>query len=436
MSIHVSSCFPKEGPSASPLTVHISFTPEDNDPVYLRLVFGEDAVSTSVSLVDPHNDQWRLTGEAPPGFGSVSLYVEALSGDGELMSSTPCGTFTYWSSASSSTGKAPRLCRSLMRTRYPIARVSDDAQKPAIIDICTPIEEMCEDWSPAEKLAGRRLVSFSKMQVGRKLSIWCDAIPQESFDGGNHVISCIYRPETDSYWVTSIDVIFLMEYLVDSQFPVEEKNRIRRNIEGLKPVTVNKRPRGSGSFFQRIMDFPDPKPRNIEKDLKVFRWTSLRRALEIVIAKYVSLLPGVFLTLDRFLSPSLPSSAPRTPLPTQYSASQMKRIVFPHFLTLKRTRNKNACPILCFLTIISLQLPLILATCKLLRLLVHIHLYTRRNGYELDAPFLPNVRLPNLENLPFNDPKEPKLPSVEPFTDAPEVWAAGIPPLLRLTNEA
>lgn len=36
------------------------------------------------------------------------------------------------------------------------------------------------------------------------------------------------------------------------------------------------------------MDFPDPKPRNIEKDLKVFEWNLLGQALEKILSKYVS----------------------------------------------------------------------------------------------------------------------------------------------------
>jgi hypothetical protein len=36
------------------------------------------------------------------------------------------------------------------------------------------------------------------------------------------------------------------------------------------------------------MDFPDPKPRNIEKDVKVFDWSLLPQALGKIISKYVS----------------------------------------------------------------------------------------------------------------------------------------------------
>jgi hypothetical protein len=43
------------------------------------------------------------------------------------------------------------------------------------------------------------------------------------------------------------------------------------------------------------MDFPDPKPRNIEKDLKVFEWNLLGQALEKILSKYVRY-PSIFLS--------------------------------------------------------------------------------------------------------------------------------------------
>lgn len=160
------------------------------------------------------------------------------------------------------------------------------AQTP-ILEILTPLSSMCTGWSPAEIQAGRRLVRFSKVQDGRRLIVSCESIRQDEYCENDSVISCIYREETDTCFVTSVDVIYLLERLTNGEFPVEEKNRIRRNLEGLRPTTVSKHKPGFGEFFQRIMEFPDPKPRNIEKDLKVFEWNSLGQALEKILSKYV-----------------------------------------------------------------------------------------------------------------------------------------------------
>ena len=88
--------------------------------------------------------------------------------------------------------------------------------------------------------------------------------------------------------MTSVDTIYLLEQLVNVRVTVEEKNRIRRNLEGFRPLTVSKAKADSEEFFKVIMGFPVPKPRNIEKDVKVFSWKILSHALKKIISKYVS----------------------------------------------------------------------------------------------------------------------------------------------------
>lgn len=144
------------------------------------------------------------------------------------------------------------------------------------------------DRSDQEIEAGRRLIRFTRGRSGNKLLVSCEVIPQESYDDDDIVISCVYRQEQGTCWFTSVDIIYLLERLAGTPFSVEEKNRIRRNLEGLKPTTVSKNRRGYEHFFQRIMDFPPPKPRNIEKDVKVFPWSALTEALKKIISKYVS----------------------------------------------------------------------------------------------------------------------------------------------------
>jgi hypothetical protein len=77
--------------------------------------------------------------------------------------------------------------------------------------------------------------------------------------------------------------------LVGVRFSVEEKNRIRRNLEGFRPITVSKNKQGAEDFFKLVMSFPNPKPRNIEKDVKVFPWKIFGTALKKIIGKYVSI---------------------------------------------------------------------------------------------------------------------------------------------------
>lgn len=179
--------------------------------------------------------------------------------------------------------------QSIVRSKHsslPSDQIKLVAHTP-VLELITPLSSICTGWNESEYNAGRRLVRFSKVQDGRKLIVQCEPIQQEEYSDADTVISCIYRREVDSCFITSVDVIYLLERLTNGEFPVEEKNRIRRNLEGLRPTTVSKHKPGFGDFFQRIMEFPDPKPRNIEKDLKVFDWSLLAQALEKILSKYV-----------------------------------------------------------------------------------------------------------------------------------------------------
>ncbi|KAF8342213.1 uncharacterized protein EI90DRAFT_2903961, partial [Cantharellus anzutake] len=136
----------------------------------------------------------------------------------------------------------------------------------------------------------RRLVQFWRRQDGADVHLAFKSIPPEEYQPTSIVVSCIYRDDADECFITSVDLIYLLEMIIDSPFSIEEKNRIRRNLEGFKPQTVVKSKPGKGidSFFALIMGFGEPKPRNIEKDLKVFPWKIIPTALEKVIKKYVS----------------------------------------------------------------------------------------------------------------------------------------------------
>ncbi|CAO3592871.1 unnamed protein product [Absidia cylindrospora] len=150
------------------------------------------------------------------------------------------------------------------------------------------MEAMMQEWTDQEKEDNRRLVRFWRRQHDHEIICHCQAIeptnrvntPQEI------IVSCIYWEEKNDYFITSVDIIYLLEALIGVRFTTEEKNRVRRNLEGFRPLTVSKMKPDSGDFFRRIMAFNHPKPRNIEKDLKVFAWSSLPTALKKIISKY------------------------------------------------------------------------------------------------------------------------------------------------------
>lgn len=147
---------------------------------------------------------------------------------------------------------------------------------------------MVENWTPEEWAAKRRLVQFWRSQNKSTINAEFAPVKPEDRQPNSICISCIWWEERSECFATSVDTIYLLEQLVALRFTVEEKNRIRRNLEGFKPLTVAKGKPDSEEFFKVIMGFPNPKPRNIEKDVKVFEWKILAGALKKIMSKYVS----------------------------------------------------------------------------------------------------------------------------------------------------
>ncbi|KAK8033557.1 hypothetical protein PG991_002955 [Apiospora marii] len=158
----------------------------------------------------------------------------------------------------------------------------------AVLKIAGDLDSMATGWNKEEWENRRRIVMFKKSQTGSTLTATFKPVGVNERPTNSICISCIYYAEKNECFVTSVDTIYLLEQLVaaPARFTVEEKNRIRRNLEGFRPQTVSKAKAESEEFFKIIMAFPNPKPRNIEKDVKVFPWKILSQALKKIISKY------------------------------------------------------------------------------------------------------------------------------------------------------
>lgn len=162
------------------------------------------------------------------------------------------------------------------------------ANSKAQLQLEGDLNKMADGWIEDEWTAGRRLVQFRRGQTGNNIKASFEAVTPEERIPNSICVSCIWWKEKRECYVTSVDTISLLESLVAVRFTVEEKNRIRRNLEGFRPATVSKVRADSEDFFKMIMAFPNPKPRNIEKDVKVFPWRILAGALKKIIGKYAS----------------------------------------------------------------------------------------------------------------------------------------------------
>ncbi|KAJ1304560.1 hypothetical protein OPQ81_005701 [Rhizoctonia solani] len=132
------------------------------------------------------------------------------------------------------------------------------------------LNSMTDDWTPEELENERRIVEFFLRPNPR---------PHRRY-------LCTHSRRKCSGYEEKLDTINLLERLAGTKFTIEEKNRIRRNLQGFKPATVSKNSPESEAFFRTLMEFPPPRPRNIEKDVKAFMWSKLPFMLEKVISKY------------------------------------------------------------------------------------------------------------------------------------------------------
>lgn len=147
---------------------------------------------------------------------------------------------------------------------------------------------MVRGWLSHEAAEQRRLVkfTFSKLSLARFV-IDFEPIRSSQYDPNLPIILCIYWREKDCHIVTLVDIVLLLEFLIQQSFSIEEKNRIRRNLQSLKPETITRANEDNERFFSLMMNMENPRPRNIEKDLKVFKWQDLLLALDKVVSKYL-----------------------------------------------------------------------------------------------------------------------------------------------------
>ncbi|KDQ10129.1 hypothetical protein BOTBODRAFT_58318 [Botryobasidium botryosum FD-172 SS1] len=200
----------------------------------------------------------------------------------------------------------PALIRTSQLYANPTPGESPAAKAKLILK--TDLNQLVIGWSEEEFNARRRLVQFWRRQDRSDLFVVARGIHPSEFVENAIVISCIFREDMDECFITSVDLLYLLEALVGTRFSVEEKNRIRRNLEGFRPVTISKTKPIHEEFFHLIMGFPNPKPRNIEKDVKVFSWKVLEKALDKIIGKYSSC-SGSQLVLPAMRSEPPPSVA-------------------------------------------------------------------------------------------------------------------------------
>ncbi|KIR32750.1 transcriptional regulator Medusa [Cryptococcus deuterogattii MMRL2647] len=329
----------------------------------LRVVFGSYPVLTKVENLNENTERntcflrvtvpdWSLTGAVSDdtgGGGIVPISLQILTDDINILETVPLGHFIYTEGvAPKSNGdylesaKHPSPIPAIQRRTasdpvsipelqsYPSPQYLMHSRPPAAaLSITGDLSTVGKGWTTEEWHTRRRLVQFWRRQEGITIHTQFRVISQSEWSSSQSsiVISCVFWEEKNSCYITSVDIIYLLEALVGTHFTVEEKNRIRRNLEGFRPITVDKSKPDTENFFAEIMNLPNPRPRNIEKNVKVYAWDCLEAALQKIIGKYSASFPTTHSSSVRpIMTPCPPStsvSMPSIGLPTSSSVPEV-----------------------------------------------------------------------------------------------------------------
>ena len=152
-------------------------------------------------------------------------------------------------------------------------------------------------WSNIETSRKRRLIAFTCHTDNPKFTAYFTAKPIPHLglaSAAAKVVSCIYVPPEASQMpntciITSFDFINLISWMLrkPAWFTVDERNRVRRNLEIFNPQTLHK----EGAYdvwdlFKQVTGYQHPKPWNIQKDFKVFDWSLIEAMMKEISKKY------------------------------------------------------------------------------------------------------------------------------------------------------
>lgn len=170
-----------------------------------------------------------------------------------------------------------------------VPRYAEKEGESLSLQFMTSLEDLCQSWDSDELRANRRLVKFTVLREGSRIMLHAERVSQQDYSPEDDiVISCIRHQESSSFHVTSVDILSLFQAICGQELSVKEKTRLRRNIQCFSPIRLSKTDCEFTSFYYTIMEMKNPKPRTIDKKLKVFNWLLLNDMLDKMLSKFVS----------------------------------------------------------------------------------------------------------------------------------------------------
>ncbi|RCH89202.1 hypothetical protein CU098_008511 [Rhizopus stolonifer] len=149
------------------------------------------------------------------------------------------------------------------------------------------MEAKYADWTVAEKLAGRRVVKFNaevmvsnSEDIVKRIMVDCEPAIDSHLrqcQSNECYISCIRTTYLEDFHITSSDIIRLLECIMSTKFSQEQKTRMRRNIQSLRPSPITRHTHES--LFKTITAFTNPVALHTKKEINIFLWSSVQIAI-------------------------------------------------------------------------------------------------------------------------------------------------------------
>jgi hypothetical protein len=112
-------------------------------------------------------------------------------------------------------------------------------------------------------------VKITTVQEGSLITVFSEPTPHKSYNSKDTVVSCLRLESEISFHVTyNRCTVYFLEYLrPETQGQGEDEA-----AQKYSPTRLAKTDRWA-AFYHMIMGLPIPKPRNIEKEIKFFKWS-------------------------------------------------------------------------------------------------------------------------------------------------------------------
>ncbi|KAJ1323840.1 hypothetical protein MN608_11095 [Microdochium nivale] len=152
---------------------------------------------------------------------------------------------------------------------------------------------MSQGWTSEERTQARRVVKFTMSRIDSTLGLAFAPVTTGQLGPGDLCTSCIYWQEQGDFFVTGADVIHLLGRLfaAPARFSLEDKNYIRRKLQGYRPIIVAPERADTQGVFDLVVGLSRPRPVYRRETFNLIPWRLLPLILDKMLAKYVRVSP-------------------------------------------------------------------------------------------------------------------------------------------------